>query len=333
MGITIKEIARLAEVSPTSVSLVLNEKTCRIPQETKDKIKAIAKEHKYKVNIIARSLVTKKSHVLGLLLPNIENAYFSSITKSIEVNAQSQGYSVILTHSNDCHKNDLKLITELIERGVDGLFLILSDESFKEAHFEKIKEVLESSDVPFVLIDRVVSNYDCNKVYVDNEQGGYIVGKYLIEQGHTHIGYLHNSNSLNGKKRIMGFERALAEAKIEVCDKHITEGDFSIESGYQAAQCYEKGAVTAIFASNDLMGYGLIKNFNERGIVPQTDIEIVGYDNLFFTSLFEFCFNSVDQSISDIGREAFQILMDNIQDKSCEAKEACINPTLSINRK
>lgn len=332
MAITIKEIAKLANVSPTSVSLVLNDKPCRISLETKEKIKAIAKAHHYKVNSIARSLVTKKSNVLGLLLPNIENTYFSNITKGISTYVQQSGYSLILTYSNESFQQDLKLIDELINRGVEGVLLILSDESFKGTRFEKIKNLLDQAQIPFVLIDRTPNGHHCNKVFIDNEQGGYMAAHYLIQQGHTRIGYLHNPHSLNGRKRILGFEKALKEAGLTVQQHHITTGDFSVESGYQAGYHYTCDAVSAVFSSNDLMGYGLIKNFRDRHIKPMQDIEIIGYDNLFFTTLFEFPFNSIDQNVSDIGLYAFNLLLYHIQNPGSPPQEICISPKFSYNK-
>lgn len=333
MSITIKEIAKLANVSATSVSLVLNNKPCRISKETQEKIRAIATEHHYKANPMARGLATKKSNSLGLLIPNIENTYFSNITKSISSHTQGSGYSLLLTHSNDTYTEDLHLIKELINRGVEGLFLILSDATFKGNRFEKIYNLLQSSNTPYVLIDRIPSGYNCNKIYVDNEQGGYLAGKYLIEQGHTKIGYIENPHSLNGQRRIAGFKRALLEHNMTVSPKLITQGDFSVESGYLAGDIYVRSNVSAVFASNDLMAYGLIQNLRKREIKPMVDIEIIGYDNLFFTQLYDFPFASIDQNISDIGTYAFDLILKHMEDPTLPCEEICLSPKLSLNHK
>lgn len=332
MAITIKEIARLANVSVTSVSLVLNDKPCRISQETKEKIRSIAKAHHYKANPMAKGLATKKTNSLGLLMPNIENTYFANITKSISDHAQETGYSLLLTHSNDSHHQDLKLIEELLDRGVEGLFLVLSDASFTGSRFEKIYTKLQDAKIPYVLIDRVPTGYICNQVYVDNEQGGYLAGKYLTEQGHKHIGCIENPHSLNGKKRITGFMKALEEAGLTVPPSLIATGDFSVDSGYSAGKSFCPSTVTAVFSSNDLMAYGLIKILKERGIKPLTDIEIVGYDNLFFTSLLDAPFHSVDQHVTDIGKHAFTLLMRQIKSPELAPETICLAPKLSYNR-
>lgn len=332
MSITIKEIAKLANVSATSVSLVLNNKPCRIAKETQEKIRSIAAEHHYKANPMARGLATKKSNSLGLLIPNIENTYFSNITKSISSHTQGSGYSLLLTHSNDTYHEDLTLIKELINRGVEGLFLILSDATFKGNRFEKIYTLLQNARIPYVLIDRIPSGYSCNKIYVDNEKGGYMAGKYLIEQGHSQIGFIENPDSLNGQKRITGFKQALLEHGITVPPELITKGDFSAGSGYAAGHTYAKSNVSAIFSSNDLMAYGLIQNFRQRGIKPMVDIEIIGYDNLFFTQLYDFPFVSVDQNISGIGTYAFDLIINHIEDPSLPCSEICLSPKLSLNK-
>ncbi|MGL5675631.1 MAG: LacI family DNA-binding transcriptional regulator [Cellulosilyticaceae bacterium] len=333
MPITIKEIAKLAQVSVTSVSLVLNNKPCRISKDTQEKIRTIANAHNYKANAMAKGLATKKSNSLGLVIPNIVNTYFSNITNSISAYAQEAGYSLLLTHSNDSHHQDLKLIEELLDRGVEGLFLILSDASFKGSRFEKIYTLLQASKVPYVLIDRIPSGYQCNQVYVDNEQGGYLAGKYLTEQDHTRIGFIENPHSLNGQKRIVGFKKALAEAGIEVDASLMASGDFSVESGYLAGDTFSPTSVTALFSSNDLMAYGLIQNFKNRGIKPMGDIEIIGYDNLFFTQLFDFPFPSIDQHVSDIGHHAFTLLLDQLKEVGLPPQSICLSPQLALNQK
>lgn len=333
MSITIKEIAKLANVSITSVSLVLNDKPSRISPSTQAKIKAIAKAHNYKANPLAKGLATRRSNSLGLLVPNIENTYFSNITRSISSYAQSSGYSLLLTHSNDCHKQDLKLLQELISRDVEGLFIILSDASFKGKRFEKIYNLLQSADIPYVLIDRVPSGYRCNQVYVDNQKGGYLAGKYLVEAHHKSIGYIENPDSLNGQKRIAGFKEALLESGIYVPPSLITVGDFSVESGYDAGAHYDPASVTAVFSSNDLMAYGLIQNLKDRGIQAMCAIEVVGYDNLFFTQVYDLPFNSIDQNISDLGKHAFHILFERIKNPLLPPEAICLMPKMSYNKK
>ena len=133
MKITIKDIAKEANVSVTTVSLVLNHKPCRVAQETRDNIMAIAKKHHYRVNQSARSLVTKESKLLGLIIPDIENIFFSSLSKNIEEYCRKKGYALMIMNTNDKASDDLMLLDLLVSRGVDGLFITVSNESFEDA--------------------------------------------------------------------------------------------------------------------------------------------------------------------------------------------------------
>lgn len=318
MKMTIKELARLASVSVTTVSLVLNDKPSRISELKKEEIKRLAKEYNYEPNLTARNLVTKKSKTIGLLIPDIENLFFSALAKKVEDELRKNGYSLVLVNSDDSYKNDLELIKNLESRGVDGLLLTISNES--EAHEREYRKLLSRLTIPYVFVDRTFLNDNDPQVYFDNQLGGYFATEYLINEGYQRIGCLSAPSSMNGQFRYKGYLKALEKHQKIFDASLIYEGDFRYQSGYEAGNFYKDKNVDAIFASNDLMAYGLIKRLKELGIDVPKDIKVVGYDNLAFSSMLGIDLPSVEQNISDLGSSAVKLLMQLIKQKQTKIK-------------
>ena len=220
--ITIKDIAREAGVSPAAVSLILNKKPCRITEEKKQLVREVARRENYIVNLAAKSLATRKSEMLALILPDIENTFFSSLAKQIENRCRQEGYSLIIASSDDRRENDKKFLRVLEARGVDGIFLILSNELL--GNRQELKKELSLLTMPYIMIDRTFSGTDCGRVSFDHEQGGYLATKYLLEQGHTKIGCVYRDDKAgSGKNRLDGYLRALREFDIPVLEKYLAK--------------------------------------------------------------------------------------------------------------
>ena len=158
---------------------MLNDRPCRVAQQTRDTIKDIAKQYNYKVNQTARSLVTRKSNILGLIIPDIENLFFSALCKRMEEYLRELGYALMIVNSNDHAADDSMLIDLLVSRGVDGLGITVSNESFQD---ETIRKKLASLSIPYVMIDRMYPDLNCSKVYFDNESGAYMAIEKLSEK-------------------------------------------------------------------------------------------------------------------------------------------------------
>lgn len=315
---TIKELAKLANVSVTTVSLVLNDKPSRISDAKKEEIKKLAEIHHYEPNLTARHLVMKKSKTIGLLIPDIENLFFSALAKKVEDELRKNGYSLILVNSDDSYKNDLELIKNLTNRGVDGLLLTISNEASK--HEKEYRQLLSSLSIPYVFVDRTFSNDIDPQVYFDNQQGGFDATEYLIKEGHKKIGFLAASNSMNGIYRYKGFIRALEKNNIEINPDLIFEGDYRYQSGYLAGDFFKDKKVDAIFSSNDLMAYGLIKRLKELMIRVPEDIVVVGYDHLQFTEMLGIQLPSVEQNVAELGSTAVKLLLQLLKQKPQKIK-------------
>lgn len=325
---TLKDIAALAGVSTAAVSIILNKDNNRFSDETKIKVKSIAKELNYTPNIAAKNLVSRKSNTIGLIIPDIGNPFFSTLAKIIENSLRSLDYTLIIVNANEDYKNDIDLIRFLESRNVDGLLIALSANSYgKEA---EVRSVLESIKVPYVLMDRVVDGFDCNQVIFNDKKGSYLATKHAIDMGHTKIGMITTSkNALSGYYRHCGYEKALIEHSIDIDNNIIAYGTYDFESGYELSEELINNGSTVIIAANDLIAFGAIKRARELNKTIPEDISIIGYDNLEIGSILEVELTSVYQNIDNLAEESLKILFD-VMNNSKDIKKIVLEPKLIV---
>lgn len=329
MSITLKEIARIANVSPSSVSLVLNNKPNRISEQTRKLILKVARENHYQPNVAARSLVTKQTKTLGLLVPDIENIFFSKLAKVLEREVRKYGYTLIIVSSNDSYDEDMLLIDLLVARGIDGLFLDISNESY--LYQDMLWGKLSKLPIPYVMVDRVIDSFECNQVYFDNVTGAYEGTMHLLQQGHRKIACICNTYlSNNSIARINGYKKAMEEYGIRVPNEYVIPANFRIEGGYEAGEQILGMDVTAIFSSNDMMTLGVLKKFAEAGVRIPEDYEIVSYDNLLSDYVFGISISSVHQDIQALGIRSWEVLRSSLE--GCEKVKDIILDTKLIIR-
>ncbi|MBU3192448.1 LacI family DNA-binding transcriptional regulator [Clostridium algidicarnis] len=331
MKIKLKDIAKEANVSITSVSLVLNNKPCRISSEKKDLIKKIAKDNNYTPNINARSLITNETKTLGLIIPDIENIFFSRLTKTIETYCRQFGYALIIVNSNDEYKEDLYLLDLLLARGIDGLFITISNSAYNNK--EEVCLRLKKLTIPYIMIDRVFDELNCNQVYFDNVKGSYLATKHLIENGHSKISCITNSiYSKNTVSRFEGYKKAMQEHGLEIKKDYIIEGDYRMQSGYNTGDMIIKNHTTAVFVTNDMMTLGLLKRLSEKDIKVPEYLSIVSYDNLLNDFILGPGITSINQNISNLGKTACDLMLSLIKNEETAIKKICLDPELIIKK-
>ena len=311
---TIKDIANEVGVSPTTVSLVLNKRPCRVSDETRKRIQDVAKEHNYAPNYSARALVTKQTRTLGLIMPDISNPYFSELAKGIEREAHKQGYFVIFCNSNDQGKKDVENLQLLLNRQVDGVVLVssISDDEIPLAN--EFNALAARSRVPVVQFDRqlIGSSYDI--VSVNHRMGGYLATRFLLSQGYRSIGCITGPlNRSFSRDRLEGYLDALREYNIPKNDALIASGDFTLQSGLLQAQPLLENGCDGIFACNDLMAIGVIKALKKYHYRLGEDFGLVGFDNNPFCEYLETPLTSVDQNIYDMGKETCRLVIKRIR--------------------
>lgn len=310
---TLKDVATTCGVSSTAVSLVLNNKPSNLSEKTKQLITDTAKALGYRPDPTARSLATKKTNTIGVIIPDISNAFFSEAVRHIQIELSKYGYDMFLCNSEEKFSNDLKYLELLMSRNVDGLILTMSAESITPTHQEAIKSILNDSKIPFVLFDRFFDGIE-SKVFVDNEASGYDMAKHLIANGHKEIGVITGPLMLNSSRdRLKGVQKALDEAGLSLKKDNIVTGFYDMETGrIGAKQLLNK--VTAIFAFNDLQAFGVIDSAKDMGIRIPDDVSLVGFDDIFYSAILETRLTTVRQPIYDMSKAISTLLMKMVQD-------------------
>lgn len=333
--VTIKDIAQKTGFSVTTISLVLNNKASHIPRETKLIIANAVQEMGYRPNKMAVSLVKKQSNIIGFILPDIRNQFFSYTAKVLEDECHKYERNLLICNSNNSHKQEMDHLKTLCDYMVDGIFLSMAAGSTKEQVRETLK-FLEDNKIPYCLIDRDMFNIGKYKVSVDHVKGAYMATEHLIKLGHKRIGCITGPLILDdAKQRLEGYKKALADNNIVFDESLIFEGDYSLEMGKAGGMYLLDQDITAIFASNDFSAMGALTSIKERNLSVPADISLVGYDDIAFAASLEVPLTTITQPINEMGHQAVRIIEDLIENKlneqeSLENNIVILEPKLSI---
>ncbi|HGJ5872670.1 MAG TPA: HTH-type transcriptional repressor PurR [Arsenophonus apicola] len=323
---TIKDVAKLAGVSTTTVSHVINN-TRFVAKKTKTIVWAAIKTLNYSPSAVARSLKVNHTKSIGLLATSNEAPYFAEVIESVENNCYSQGYTLILCNSHNNLNKQQAYLQMLAQKRVDGLLVMCSE------YPKQLLGMLEEyRNIPMVVMDWGQAHGDFTDVIIDNAvYGGYLAGRYLIERGHRDLGIISGPLKRNtGSGRRQGFLNAMKEANIQPHDKWIVEGDFEPSSGYDAMKqiLNHQQRPSAIFCGGDIMAMGAICAANELGIRVPHDISIIGYDNVRNARFFTPALTTIHQPKERLGQMAFTMLLDRIINKRKDAQTIEIHPEL-----
>jgi LacI family transcriptional regulator len=329
MNVTLKDIAKLCGVSIATVSLVLNNKPNRISEATKKRIIDTAKEHQYHPNPMALSLVTRKSHVLGLIIPDVSNLFYTEFIRQVELEAAKHGYTIILGNTDEQGSREYEYVKTFLQRGLAGCILIHSSIEM-EKYDAKIVEVVKQSKLPFVLIDRQQKASNIKTLFIDQELGAYLATTHLLNLGHTKIGYISGSLDLDlSKMRYAGYKKALEEHNVPFDENLVEFGDWRPEGGHQAGLRLIAKGVTGIFAANDMMAFGVYQAaFSMALRIPQ-DLSVIGFDDVSFASVVTPGLTTINQPMRQIGIDCVDTLVDMITRKS-DVLSKNYTPTLIV---
>jgi LacI family transcriptional regulator len=331
--VTIKDVARIAHVSNTTVSRALNNQS-RIRNETKERILSIAKELNYRPDFIARSLVMKRTNTLGLVITTIANPFYTELAQGIEATARKLGYNIILCSTQSDLSTEKLNIDMLRSKGVDGII-------FTSAHMgdPNIVELAEDG-FPTILVNR--RTYDpmvkglVDYVGIDNIQGGFWAVEHLIKLGHRRIGIIGGSSESSvGFERLEGGKRALTAYGLKQIDDYFLEGDFLKEAGYRGGMKFIKMAEppTAVFAANDYMALGTYQAVMEEGLKVPEEIAIVGFNDIEFTSMKGIELTTIGQKKYEMGALSVENLVERIEGRKVHPpQEIILRPELIIRR-
>lgn len=330
MSATINDVAREAGVSITTVSRVLNN-NYPVKQETRLRIEKAIEKLNYKPNAAARSLITKKTSIIGVIVPGITNLFFPTIVEAVEDIAKAKGYSISLGNTRGDASEEIKLIEDLKARLVDGIVVIDPNmDNLKNGYYDKL-----SKQIPLIIVNGAPSGEKCSFVCYDEEVGTVEAFNYLLELGHKKIAFIrgHKSLSYDIKEKI--YKSILKSNGIDyMCILNVGKGN-SIEvvdktEAEARKLLLSENRPTAVFACNDLMAVGAMNACNKLNIRVPEDLSILGFDNTLFSNLANPKLTTVDLNMKEIGHRAAFELIDLIQNNGRSRKKLIFDTKLII---
>lgn len=306
---TIKDVAKLAGVSPSTVSRTLS-KRIFVEEETRQKVLKAVDELNYKPSIMAKALREGRTYTIALLVPDINSLFYPMIMKSVEKYTTEKGYSIILCNNNEdieCEKRNMEM---LASRGIDGILCMSVEDDIR--HLLKFQK---EHNVPIVLVNRMFPE-EISCISIDNEYGGYLMMKHLLDMGHRKIaGMFGDFSRQRYRERYNGCKRAMEEYGIKDYKKYFVHDVNTIEEAYLCTceMLSREEGPTAFFASMDILAIGLYRGILEKGMVIPKDISVVGFDNIFMSEYITPPLTTYNAPIDELTKRSVECLIDQIE--------------------
>lgn len=318
-----KDIAQDLGVSLMTISKALRGHT-DISEETRKRVLKRARELDYRPNWVARSLVTRRTHMVGLVIPDLMHSFFAEVAKGISRTLEPLSYQIVISNSDENAETEDRQIELLSARNLDGLIVASAQLNGRRSAFQ----MLSKRKIPFVLIDRLLTGIDGHYVGVKDEEIGLVATDHLIEQGCTRIAHIRGPAIATGTGRLRGYRRALSQHGLKAPAEYVVSGQHSDSSGYEAMVQLLKldSRPDGVFCYNDPVAAGAIKAILEAGLDVPRDIAVIGTGNVHYSDLLRVPLSTVDQSSLLIGETAAELLVRCIEAKRPLTPERILIP-------
>jgi LacI family transcriptional regulator, galactose operon repressor len=317
MAVTIKDVAHLAGVSTATVSRVLNRDT-RIAPATFEKVSRIILASGYRRNNVARNLKTRRTHTVGFLTPEIANDFFMYIAEGVESRLQQEGYSLIICNTAEKSAIETSRIDLLSDQQADGIIIIPA--THEGVHYR----VLDKRGIPAVVVDRLVADFRCDAILVDNINGSYRAAARFFEAGVRRIGFIGGRPDLTtAEERYEGFRRAHDEYNIPLDESLVRFGDFHVDSGFQLADQLLSlpDPPRHLFIANYFMHVGATRFLLQSGLGEARGIQTAGFDDMDLIPLMGFSAFTISQPMKEMGTAAAELLLSRIEGRNSAPPE------------
>lgn len=302
-----KDIAKELGVSIATVSRVVNGNK-NVNKETKKRVEEFIEKKRYIPNVIAQNLSKMENKTIALLVPNISNPFFATLINYICENFNKGGYQIALYNTAENLIQEKEAIKNILGHRIEGVIAILISGNYEENPLEPLLK----QKIPVYLLDRDFENFKLSGVFIDNYIGAYKVTKKLLEKGHREIALITgNLEFLNARERMRGYLQAHSDMKVKVKDENIYEGDYLFESGYIAGKKILTSAATAVFSSNNLMLYGVLKAFKNE----KTFFELSCFEKTEFIELLDKNILSCSIPLKKMGEEIYKLFVNKEKNK------------------
>ena len=317
-NVTIKDVAKLAGVSISTVSRVINDSK-PVTDEVKQRVLDVIKETGYVPNPLARSLVTKKSKLIGVIVPEVSDSFVNEILNGIEAIAKMYDYDILLVNTYSDKQQELDSIRLLKAKQVEGIVMV--SWILEEAHINCMKD----HRIPAVYISKTARNYDIYTVSTSNEKASYDMTKYLIENGHKDIALIMTSTdeTVLEKERRSGYERALKDNNIEINENLIKYGNTDYEGGYNSMkELLDNNIIpSAAFVTGDEAAVGAINAIFDAGYRVPEDISVAGFNDTKLAKIYRPKLTTVYQPLFDMGAVSIRALIKLVTGDTVEEKK------------
>jgi LacI family transcriptional regulator len=315
MPVTMMDIARDLKVSVVTVSKALRNQG-KISVATRKRVLRRAKELHYQMNWVARSLVTRRTYTIGLLLPDFTHPFFAEIARAVAQTVRPHGYHVIISYFEEDPELERSEADSLLARQVDGLVIA----SAQPVRCLELFRRIQARNVPFVLIDRPIAGLQASFVGVDNRAIGRLATEHLIDRGCSRIAHLRGPEIGIATERLEGYRRALAKHGLRVPSRYVVAGGHGDETGY------------GVFCYSDPVAIGAIKAILEGGLSVPHDISVVGAGNVHYSDQLAVPLTTVDQGTCQMGARAAELLIERIGLKGSPRPRKILIPPKLVER-
>ncbi|MBJ6362000.1 LacI family DNA-binding transcriptional regulator [Paenibacillus sp. GCM10012307] len=305
MKATIRDVAKYANVSISTVSRVMNAPDT-VTVEKRDRVLKAIEALQYQPNAFARGLIYKKSDTIGVMIPDIENPYFTGLIRGMQDAAVRLNHSLMICNTDRDKQRTINYVRSFFEKQVDG-FIFASDSLHKEYY-----EEMERYHLPFVLASTNAPEYNIPSVDIDDEQAAFEAVRHLIVSGHRNIGMINMplDRTISGQPRYEGFLRALDEAGLHHCNPFVEYAEHRYSDAYEAAARLfaRHPELTAVFAASDEFAMGTISYLRDQGKTVPGQVSVIGFDNIRMAEMFIPKLTTIEQPTYEIGYRSVQML-------------------------
>lgn len=325
---TISDIARICGVSKATVSRVINNKPQGVSDKTRQKVRKTMEKLNYRPSMLARSVATSHSHLVGLVIPDISSLFYPDIISAVNKYFSSHGYSIVLANTDYSAEKERVQLLSMVDKRVDGVILCsgTSNEEFL-AEYRKY-------GIPLASIGRMYDNYLCDiSISGDNVKGAKLAVKHLLSTGNEKIALLSGNKDVAGTlQRIEGYRQALEEAGLPFDRSLIYNGEYTISSGIEMTMqiLEDKKDFTAVLAGSDLIAIGVLKALRQKNIAVPNQIEVMGFDNISLAEIFEPQLSTISKPHQHMAAEISRKLYRLINGKENDIAHFIVEPELVI---
>ena len=328
--VTIKEIAAEAGVSVMTVSNVINNNHSRVSEATAQRVREIMKKHNYVPNMAARSLISKASHIITILLPIwyetpdslLLDPYVGQVTGMLEYLLREKRYYVMI--------GSFRRVDEVLEMQrtwqADGSILVVPHQD------DVTRELVQKSEAPLVVLDRSFGDVPMLSVVVDDRKGGYLATRHLLEKGHREIGFVSPtiSSSMVIRERYAGYREALEERGLEADPAWLFQDAVHMQGGERIGRhiAHMQQRPTAVVTTEDAIACGIVKGCQAEGLNVPGDLSVVGFDDSPSSRLLSPALTTIGQNAREKARKAVEMLMEAIADKTVRDRHVVMDVSL-----